>query len=165
MPTLIWQDTMPRFLVHYAGYGKSGEIPDIARSKRFIQECRQEEGSTKAGNCRPSNHAEQRELKSLTVIGTGKLVAYSLSCPGSVFFGWVLCSIKICSVRLAVWSVRASRRSQWVPIIFLKIKTVVRAFVSMCIFRDLSQGKYTWKAKLERPWLKGFDLPLIIGTH
>ena len=115
--------------------------------------------------CASLSHAEQRELKSLTVIGTGKLVAYSLSCPGSVFFGWVLCSIKICSVRLAVWSVRASRRSQWVPIIFLKIKTVVRAFVSMCIFRDLSQGKYTWKAKLERPWLKGFDLPLIIGTH
>jgi len=56
----------------------------------------------KPARAQREDYAEQRELKSLTVIGTGKLVAYSLSCPGSVFFGWVLCSIKICSVRLAV---------------------------------------------------------------
>ena len=32
-----------------------------------------------------------------------------------------------------------------------KEPTHFRAFVSMCIFRDLSQGKYSWKAKPERP--------------
>ena len=62
------------------------------------------------------------------------------------------------------WHGHASRRSQWVPIIFPEIKTIVRAFVSMCIFRDLSQGKYSWKAKPERPWQYGFDLSLIIGN-
>lgn len=81
---------MPRFLVHYAGYGKSGEIPDIARSKRFIQECRQEEGSTKAGNCRPSNHAEQRELKSLTFHGVR--IFLTIYCQACVFrySDWIL---------------------------------------------------------------------------
>ena len=62
------------------------------------------------------------------------------------------------------WHGHASRRSQWVPIILPEIKTFVRAFVSMCIFRDLSQGKYSWKAKPERPWQYGFDLSLIIGN-
>ena len=39
----------------------------------------------KPARARREDYAEQRELKSLTVIGTGKLVAYSLSCLGSIF--------------------------------------------------------------------------------
>ena len=39
----------------------------------------------KPARAQREDYAEQRELKSLTVIGTGKLVAYLLSCPGSVF--------------------------------------------------------------------------------
>ena len=31
-------------------------------------------------------------------------------------------------------------------------------------FRDLSQGKYSWKAKPARPWQYGFDLSLSIGN-
>ena len=50
------------------------------------------------------------------------------------------------------WEIREKQAdTSEFPIIFPEIKTIVRAFVSMCIFRDLSQGKYSWKAKPERP--------------
>jgi hypothetical protein len=53
-------------------------------------------------------------------------------------------------VRPAYWS-KVKTELKKDKIIFPEIKTIVRAFVSMCIFRDLSQGKYSWKAKPERP--------------
>ena len=118
----------------------------------------------KPARAQREDYAEQRELKSLTVIGAGKPATYPLCCLESVCSGWdcslpkhipvSACRIIPCVASVAVSPYNLSRNQNHCPGVCFHV-----------YFPRLVARKILMESVAVTPVTKGFGLSLIIGTH